>query len=303
MNLEKLSDRLLVTSAREWVTKERNARTEILHHLLEIERRKLFSDYKCSSIFDFAVRVLGYSEQEAYRRILAMRLMRDVPESAEKLASGSLSLTNAANAQALFQRLKKEGHKIDTADVLIKLEGKTSRAADAVLMELDPNAKEKRAEGIRALGHGEVEVRMVLKEGDLEMLERLRGLLVHKKGPLSNAEIFRHLLEGALIEPSPKPRKIPARVLTAQKGMRRHIPLAVQREVRRKTGGKCENCRSFFAPETDHIQMICQGGGNEPVNLRLFCRNCNQRAAKRAGVSSFAKPRTLRGPGAAASGY
>jgi len=50
-------------------------------------------------------------------------------------------------------------------------------------MELDPNAKEKRAEGIQMLGHGEVEVRMVLNEEDLEMLERLRGLLVHKKGP------------------------------------------------------------------------------------------------------------------------
>ena len=70
---------------------------------------------------------------------------------------------------------------------------------------------------MRSLGQGEVEVRMILKEEDLETLERLRGLLVHKKGPLSNAEIFRHLLEDAVAEPSPRPRKINARVVTAQK--------------------------------------------------------------------------------------
>src|SRR3989344_2104418 len=216
VNLINISDGELVSSAREWATKERRARTALLQHLLEIDRRKLFSDYKCSSIFDFSVRVLGYSEQEAYRRILAMRLMRDVPEVLDKFASGTLSLTNAANAQALFQRLEKEGHKFAKIEVLNKLEGKSSRAADRVLTELDPNAKEKRAEGVRSLGHGEVEVRMILKEEDLEMLERMRGLLVLKKGALSNAEIFRHLLENALVVPSPKPRKINARVLTAQ---------------------------------------------------------------------------------------
>ena len=278
MNLEKISDGKLVSSAREWVTKERQARTALLLHLLEIDRRKLFSDYKCSSIFDFSVRVLGYSEQEAYRRILAMRLMRDVPEVLDKFASGTLSLTNAANAQALFQRLEKDGHKFAKIEVLNKLEGKSSRAADRVLMELDPNAKEKRSEGVRSLGHGEVEVRMILKEEDLEMLERLRGLLVHKKGALSNAEIFRHLLENALVVPSPKPRKINSRELTAPKGTRRHIPRAVQRDLHRKAGGKCTKCGSLFAPEMDHIQMVCQGGGNEPENLRLLCRNCNQRS-------------------------
>ena len=227
------------------------------------------------------MRVLGYSEQEAYRRILAMRLMRDVPEVLEKFASGSLSLTNAANAQALFQRLEREGHEVAKKEVLSKLEGKSTRAADRVLMELDPNAREKRSEGVRSLGQGEVEVRMILKEEDLETLERLRGLLVHKKGPLSNAEIFRHLLEDAVAEPSPRPRKINARVVTAQKGVRRHIPLAIQRDVRKKAKGKCTNCGSYFALENDHIKMICRGGGNEPENLRLLCRNCNQRAAMR----------------------
>src|SRR3989338_8289159 len=149
MDLSKVSDGKLVSSAREWVAKEREAWIKVLHHLLEIERRKVFSDYKCSSLFDFCVRVLGYSESEAQRRILAMRLMRDVPESLEKLSSGSLSLTNAANAQALFQRMEREGRAVEKLATIEKLEGKPSRRADAILMELDPNAREKRTGGVR----------------------------------------------------------------------------------------------------------------------------------------------------------
>src|SRR3990167_5181286 len=88
-DLSQVPDEKIMSSARECVTQEREARAEFLHYLLEIGRRKLFSDYQCSSLFDLCVRVFGYSESEAHRRILAMRLVGDVPETEAMLASGS----------------------------------------------------------------------------------------------------------------------------------------------------------------------------------------------------------------------
>jgi hypothetical protein len=41
----------------------------------------------------------------------------------------------------------------------------------------------------------------------------------------------------------------------------------------------CQNCGSTYALEIDHIRPRAMGGGPERENLRVLCRNCNQRAA------------------------
>jgi hypothetical protein len=45
MNLRKLTDLSLLEKTTELVQRERELLTEILHHLLEIERRRLFSQW------------------------------------------------------------------------------------------------------------------------------------------------------------------------------------------------------------------------------------------------------------------
>lgn len=280
MRIQKMSDRKLVSEAKRLMGEERKVLIAILSLLREIERRKLFSDYKCRSLFDFCVRVLRYSESQAQRRILAMRLIRSNPEVEAKLASGALSLTNAANAQALFQRTKIE---LPKSEILAKLENKSSREADVILAEIAPNPRPKLSEGIRHLGHGEVELRVVLKEETLEKIEKLRGLLVHKKGALRNAELIEFLLDETLEKMEPKPPKNDAKVLAARKvkvaGLRKYIPMNIRRKVWGEAKGKCTNCGSGFALEQDHINAVALGGGNELENLRILCRNCNQRAA------------------------
>ncbi|MCX6117779.1 MAG: hypothetical protein NT027_09570, partial [Proteobacteria bacterium] len=69
MNLVQLSDNELHLETQTLVSQERQVLTKILHHLREIERRRLFSDFSCSSLFDYAVKMLGYSEGQAQRRI------------------------------------------------------------------------------------------------------------------------------------------------------------------------------------------------------------------------------------------
>lgn len=44
MSLSKLSDAILLTRTKELVEKERETLISILHHLREIERRRLFCD-------------------------------------------------------------------------------------------------------------------------------------------------------------------------------------------------------------------------------------------------------------------
>jgi 5-methylcytosine-specific restriction endonuclease McrA len=59
----------------------------------------------------------------------------------------------------------------------------------------------------------------------------------------------------------------------------RYIPANIKREIWLKAQGRCENCRSTFALEFDHIIPFAKGGLTSKENLRLLCRNCNQRKA------------------------
>src|SRR6516165_387934 len=101
MDLKTLTDDSLHLGNIETAREEREVLTRMLHRLRETERRRLFSKYKCKSLFEYAVKYLQYSNDQADRRIKAMRLLREVPQIEEKINEGALNLTNLALAQKL----------------------------------------------------------------------------------------------------------------------------------------------------------------------------------------------------------
>ncbi len=103
MNLRKISDPELLANTEKLARQEREILTRVLHHLREIERRRLFSALGYKSLFEYAVKRLGYSDDQAGRRIAAMRLLQEIPEIESKIESGALTLTNIGMAQSLFR--------------------------------------------------------------------------------------------------------------------------------------------------------------------------------------------------------
>jgi hypothetical protein len=97
-SLAELSDADLHASTKRLAQIEREILADVLKHLLEIDRRKLFSSLRYNSIYDYAIQELGYSADAAYRRIAAMRALRDIPQLEEKITSGELTLTNISIA-------------------------------------------------------------------------------------------------------------------------------------------------------------------------------------------------------------
>ena len=106
--VKRLSNKELLFQTKFLVQKERNLHIQVLHHLEEIDSRKLYLEQGFSSLFDYAVKELGYSEGAAYRRIKAMKLCRDVPETESRLKSGRLSLSSACQLQAFFEKQDKK---------------------------------------------------------------------------------------------------------------------------------------------------------------------------------------------------
>jgi hypothetical protein len=54
------------------------------------------------SLFEYAVKELKYSSSSAQRRIMSMRLLKEVPSLEKKIEEGALNLSTLAQAQSFF---------------------------------------------------------------------------------------------------------------------------------------------------------------------------------------------------------
>lgn len=90
------SDAELLERLHELAKVIRRSTAELVAHLAEIDERRLHLELGYAGLFDFCVRRLGCSEDEAYRRSRVARLARVCPDVYTRLAAGELSLAVAA---------------------------------------------------------------------------------------------------------------------------------------------------------------------------------------------------------------
>jgi len=88
-----LSDRELLARMPTLVRAERMASAEVIAHLMEIDRRRLYLGEACSSLFAYCRERLGYSEDGALKRMRVARLALVVPAALDELRSGRIHLT------------------------------------------------------------------------------------------------------------------------------------------------------------------------------------------------------------------
>ncbi|WP_394831255.1 hypothetical protein LVJ94_32570 [Pendulispora rubella] len=89
MNITALSNSELLSGIHALVGQGRVILARLLAYLAEVEERRLDLQSACSSLFDFCVRRLGLSEDEACRRVMAARLARRFPLALRLLESSS----------------------------------------------------------------------------------------------------------------------------------------------------------------------------------------------------------------------
>ena len=108
-----LGDQQLLEQTRRLAANQRCLEVHILDHLDEIDRRGLALRRGFSSLFDYAVRELRFTDAAAQRRIQAMRLCRRHGWVRASLQSGELSMTSAAQLETTFagaERAERQCH-------------------------------------------------------------------------------------------------------------------------------------------------------------------------------------------------
>jgi hypothetical protein len=91
--LATIADDALLERLHVLVGSHRRVTADLIAHLSEVDARRLHVGRGFSSLFGYCVECLGFSEDEACRRIDAARLVRKFPEIYSLLEGGLVSLT------------------------------------------------------------------------------------------------------------------------------------------------------------------------------------------------------------------
>lgn len=285
---------LIVKRLKEQVAKERELTAGILADLREVEDQKIFAEMGYSSMFEFATKELSYTEGAAQRRILAMRLIKQIPEVEEKIVRGSLSLSAAASVQSFFKKESVSTEK--KMEILMAVENTSSRECERKLLEFSSTPTQLPKETEKLVGSGSTQISFVANRGLMEELESIRNLLGHKNDSMSYATLFENMAKLTLIQlnkkrhvASPTPESKHADAATDRSiSPSRYIPSKTRREIWLRDDGQCtfkneegHRCNSKFALEIEHLIPWSVGGTNTLENLALLCRTHNRwRAVK-----------------------
>ncbi|MGE0633981.1 MAG: HNH endonuclease [Pseudobdellovibrionaceae bacterium] len=217
IELKTLTNSELVESTFKTVKEERRITIEVLHHFRELERRKIFLEKGYPSLFAYIVKELGYSDSAAYRRIEAMRALKELPDIESKIESGSVNLTTLAKVQTYFKAEKKDGNVISKAqktELLESLENRSTRDVEKVLLELRPQSLQE--EKVRVVSCEHTELKLILSEELRGELDQIKNLLSHKYPNMNYTDLIGVLAKNALqrLDPNLKKREKPQKTKT-----------------------------------------------------------------------------------------
>jgi len=252
MSLTYLTDSQLLLDIKNLVSEERKLTHKIIEHLEEIEARKLYSDLKCTSLYDYCQRVLGYSGDEAYRRISAMRFVKRNPEVKESVNTGKLTLSTLN----ILDSAQKKPPTLDIAKIANEVIGKSKREVEALVNLPAPE---------------QVTLNLKLSPQAYEKFQKAKGLL----SKYSNEALIEAMAE-LIIEREEKKHTV-QKHSPAPERVSRYIPKPVKAHAYKATNGKCAICGSTHNLNFNHKTPHALGGTNSKENINLLCHNCNQR--------------------------
>jgi 5-methylcytosine-specific restriction endonuclease McrA len=129
--LSRLSDSQLIQRLDALVQKERETTLEVIRHIIEFDRRKLYLGIGYNSLHKYCILHLGFSEPAAMRRIQAARCIRDFPEIDPLLAKNELNLTGICKLAGILNERNKK-------DVMQEARCKSSRQIDEIVARYIP---------------------------------------------------------------------------------------------------------------------------------------------------------------------
>lgn len=311
INTRSLSDSELLKNTKNLVGEEQKIITKIVVHLEEIERRKLYSDLKYTSLFEYCTKELKYSEDQACRRIGAMRASKEVPKIKDHLDSGALNLTAVTMANRLINDAKKESIKLDNAkkeEIFNRCTNQTKSEVQNTLFdirkELNLSDTPPNKPVITKVSKTQTRIHLTIENELMEKLEKLKGLLAHKNSKDNNyndlVELLNHSLDVAIKEEEKRKFALNSKAKPEQKQETKQEN-KVENETASATDAATEktstpkksttlNSKSSDKLEMDYVTLIGHGKTNNLTNARVHYAGSSKR---RAAIKPFGQEKKM----------
>ena len=202
--ISKLSNDELDISLKRLVASERKILHVILQHIIEVNVRKLYSQKAYSSLHEYLVKECHYSGSAAWRRIVAAKLVTEVPAVAEKIQSGSLNLSQISELSRAIKEKERSGAVVSTlqkTEIVAAISGKTTMETQKeISLELDLEIK--RPEHKFVQKDDSVRVELTLSQEQYQQLMQCKDLAAHtllsENGDVSMASVIGFLCDNYL---------------------------------------------------------------------------------------------------------
>ena len=300
-----MSDAEVVGRLHELLGEERRLTAKVLLHLGEVEERQLFLPAACPSMHVYCTRVLGMSEDQAFKRIRAARAARKYSAIEMAVAEGRLHLSGVV---LLAPHLSE-----DSADELVaEASGKTKAEIEILLARRAPRPNlperlERMAEQpalvapepvqrdsvprarVAPLSSERFALQLTIGDATQKKLLRAQALLRHQVPSGDLAEVLDRALD-ALLDKVERTRFGKANAPRTGKPGRskRYVPYDVRRQVVARDGERCSfvaddgrRCEEIGFLELDHVVPVSRGGEGSVEGVRVLCRSHNQYEAER----------------------
>lgn len=295
-SVNSLTDEELLARTSALVSRERGATADVIEHLVEIERRNLHLGQACASLWAYCRERLGYSEDEASKRVRVARMARLVPGILDELRSGRIHLTGlfllsqfltADNAEELLQRARHKSRRE------IELALATRFPKGEVGERFEPRVDTEgrlRAGILEPLSGATFNVQFMATSEMFAKIERAKELLSHSIPNGELAPLFERALDELIAKE--KRRRFGAGRPRKRRPMKegsRHVPVEVARAVWERDQGQCSfvdgngnRCTSRHYVTMEHRWPFALGGPPDVDNLCLLCRAHNAHRAREA---------------------
>jgi hypothetical protein len=294
--LQTLSNELLVERFGKLVRTERKISHLVIACIAEVETRKIYLDRAYPSLFEYLTKEFGYSESAAYRRISAARLLRQVPEIAQKIEEGRINLSQASLLVQTVRAAEKSSAQTVTKDqklqILEMIEDKSFQHSQQIIhRELGVTAQEPHRS--RTHGDGSVTFSLTLTAEQAARWQQVAELTSHAVESHDPAALLDYLAQKEIARRLEIKRASPIRKSPSQNP--RVIAPNVRKVVLRNsqplhglstaTASGCNyrdpvtgrRCGSQHSLQVDHKQAVWAGGNRDLANLQALCGPHNRR--------------------------
>lgn len=299
-----LSDSELLARMPVLVLHERRATADVIEHLVEIDRRDLYLGQACSSLSAYCRERLGYSEDEASKRVRVARSVRAVPELLEELRGGSIHLTGLF---VLSSYLTAQ----NAPELIAAARGKTRRELERALAARFPKANvqeqitpqtgnllQSKPGSVQPLSDVSFAVQFTASAELHSKIARAKELLSHSIPDEDLARVVERAMD-ALIAREER-RRMGAGQPRKRRALRegsRHVPVEVARQVWERDRAQCtfvdaegRRCSERRFITIEHRVPFGMGGSSlDRENLCLLCGAHNQFTAQRAYGREYMK--------------